>query len=291
MKPKYPSNEIIEEISEFFIVYVTAVSPNPYGHVLLGTDQGYFHANGLNDKPQYFSKEEMNEYLRKSVHMVLGVQQLHVPNPEASREKLKELKDKNWHWRPNHNCVNFAHTVLTAGGVSYAHVDPIHVGNYNHVQYPVELLGYANPISLNKKAYDALSQEEKVNLKHHHEGDIPLKKQFIRQGQWAGFKKEEAKKYAKYRMDDGLRHAEAQYKTKPSFMNFLVLHQNKIQCVSLLNPLLFILATPFLVLAHVKNIPFQVNSFFYQKKKQPEAKKTEALRTVVQEEPLRPSTG
>lgn len=285
MQPEYPNDETIDKISEFFIVYVTAASPNPYGHVILGTDQGYFHANGLSDRPQYFPKEQMNEYLRKTFHLILGVQQVYVPHPEESRKALKTLKDEIWHWRPKHNCVNFAHTVLTAGGVSHAHVDPIHIGDYNHhIQYPVELLGYANPISLNKKAYDTLPKEKKAALKHHHEDDIPVKKHFIHLGKCAGLQKKEAKTYAKHRMDDGMRHKEAQYKTKPSFMNFLVLHHHKIECVAVLNPLLFILATPFLVLAHLKLATYHVNSFFYKGKKNQENKHTMEAKAKFHEE-------
>lgn len=275
MEPEYARPEIINHISEFYIVYVTASSPNPYGHILLGTDQGYFHVNAAQDRPQYIPKEKFNDYLRDTVHMVLGVQQIFVPDMKAAREKLLELNEKSWLWRLGHNCANFSHVVLTAGGVSHAHVDPVHIGNYHKTQYPVELLGYINPVSLNKKVYSALSTEEKANLKNHLEGDVPLKKHFIGLGKCAGLKGKEAKAYARYRMDDGMSHRKAQYKAKPCFMNFLVLHHNKIRNVAALHPLLFILATPFLALSCIKSLSFHVNSFFYGNKQKNMGRKVE----------------
>jgi hypothetical protein len=265
--PDYITPDIIDKVTEFSIVYVTALSPNPYGHILLGLgDQGYIHINALYDKPQYIPREKFNSYLRDTTHMLLGVQQIYTPNLEGARTKLHELSQKPWFWRAYWaNCANFSDMVLNAGGAPYAHIDPLHIGNYHHhTQYPAKRLACAHPLSLNKPQYEMLSTEDKSSLKNHHE-DVPLKKHFKKIGKQAGLEGEKAKRYAHYRIHEGLSHKRAQHKVEPTWVNFLAMHHNKIENIALLHPLFFILASPLLLLANINRVTFHLRGLGFFK--------------------------
>lgn len=265
-KPQYITPDIIERITEFTIVYVTAIAPNPYGHIILGLgDQGFIHIDGMWDRPHYIPVDQFKEYTLAS-HMVLGVQHIYVPDMEGAKAKLLELSSKPWLWRAYWaNCANFADAVLHAGGVPLAHIDPLHIGDYNHhTQYPIKRLSCAHPTSLDKTAYDSLHPEEEAALKNRHEEN--LLGRFTQIGKNAGLNDDKAKTYAHYRIHDGLSHKKAQYKTEPSVINFLAMHHHKIENIAILNPLLFILATPVLLVLAAKSIIFNVNCFFHPAK-------------------------
>ncbi len=282
----YITDEIINEIKEFTIVYITAPNPNPYGHVLLGLgDKGYIHINALYDRPQYIPVEAFNDYLNEQGRVVLGVQQVYVPDMKKAREKLSELCHQSWLWRLYwNNCVSFADTVLHAGGVGYAELDPFHIGDYHgYQQLPIERICYVNDHALNKEKFDTLDINQKRKVMSQGLAE-PLKKEYEEAAKYLGFDQGQTKKYVYCRMHEGLSHERAQYETKPSWLNFFVMHQEKLGASVIIHPLLFVLAMPILFVTTVKTVLFHSHMFFIEKrqKENPDKHETEppvALRT------------
>lgn len=272
-RANYITEKIIDEINEFTIVYITAPNPNPYGHVLLGLgDKGYIHINALYDKPQYIPVEAFNDYLNEQGRVVLGVQQVYVPDIEKAREKLRELCNQSWLWRLYwNNCVSFADTVLHAGGVGYAELDPFHIGDYHgYQQLPIERICYINEYALNKGKYDTLEVNQKRKVMSQGLAE-PLKQQYEQAANYSGLNTEQKRKYVYYRMHEGLSHEKAQYEANPSWLNFFVMHQDKLRASVLIHPLLFFLAMPVLFVTTVKTMMFHTHMFFYERNKKKEA--------------------
>ena len=247
------------EIDSFSLVFVSGISPNPHGHVLLKLgNKGYLHIYALYDKPLFIPQAEFGDFLKKSGQTLLGIQQIHVPDIESAQKKLCQLAENKWLWLMyKNNCEDFAEQVLRAGGASCAQLDPKHLGDYyGHTAYPFKRFDALPQEHFILTTNDLTVKERKKTVHSQH------KEAFRRIGREQGFAPEKAKEYARYRLKEGLSHRDAQYKTEPSFKHFLMRHTHMLAAVCSLNPLAFAIVAPVLIY-------FEVSVLYQNIKKHP----------------------
>jgi hypothetical protein len=101
-----------------YAVVVTGATWNPCGHMLLNTGGGwYFHVAERKGNPRFMREAGYRRYVTEHGKQEVRRTFLHIPNPEASYQKLEELLAKQWTWfvLPN-NCASFVEDVVRAGG-------------------------------------------------------------------------------------------------------------------------------------------------------------------------------
>ena len=105
----------------FNVVVVSGAKLNPAGHMILnvgGEGGWYFHVDKVYDYPEsYYTEGEYQSYMAAEGKYEISRTPVDVPNPAGAMDKLYELQGQKWLWGiVPHNCVNFAETVVQAGG-------------------------------------------------------------------------------------------------------------------------------------------------------------------------------
>ena len=103
------------------LVVVSGWGPNFCGHAVVNAGPFYFHIDGPNDFPRYFSQAEYHRYLRENEKREIRRVRVPLPNPEGAQRKLEELSARRWKWMvlPN-NCATYVEEIFRAGGSSFS---------------------------------------------------------------------------------------------------------------------------------------------------------------------------